>query len=80
MHACRKDTAVCVVLTPQTAKSIIDFLLEGDPVDSAEDARKIYVAASRAQRLLVIAVPKSQSIRLRDHIAATGAAVELLQL
>jgi DNA helicase II / ATP-dependent DNA helicase PcrA len=52
--------AVCVVLTTRTAGGILD-LLEGKDLSTSktpiaeieEDARKIYVAASRAERLLV---------------------------
>ena len=53
--------AVCVILTPRTAGGILDVLTGAstDPTFT-EDARKIYVAASRAERLLVIAIPKSR--------------------
>ena len=57
--------AVCVVMTPQTAKGILEYLESGDPVKHAESAREIYVAASRAERLLAIAVPKSLAYRVR---------------
>lgn len=66
--------AVCVVMTT-TAKSIVDFLTAGAEADDNEDARKIYVGASRAERMLVIAIPRSQAERLRALIAATGAGV-----
>jgi DNA helicase-2/ATP-dependent DNA helicase PcrA len=68
--------AVCVVTTPKTVKGILDSLQEltADP-ERAEDARELYVAASRAQRLLVIAVPKSQCKRLSDHLRMGGASV-----
>jgi superfamily I DNA/RNA helicase len=39
--------AVCVVMSPSTAKRIVDFLTGGGDGDS-EEARKIYVGASRA--------------------------------
>ena len=64
---------VCVVLSSTTCKDIVDYLTTGQPVQSAEGARKLYVAASRAERLLVIAVPKSQGARLVAHIKKTGA-------
>jgi ATP-dependent DNA helicase UvrD/PcrA len=67
--------AVCVVMTVATAKGIIDYLETGSPADQAESAREIYVAASRAERLLVIAAPKSQADRLAAHLATTGAQV-----
>jgi superfamily I DNA/RNA helicase len=67
--------AVCVVTTASTLKSILDFLETGDPADRAEDTRKLYVAASRAQRLLVIAAPKSQAERLGAHLRGQGADV-----
>ncbi len=72
--------AVCVVMTVPTAKRILDYLETGSPAEDSEAARMIYVAASRAQRLLAIATPKSQAKRLKDHISSTGAAVSLLYL
>lgn len=57
--------AICVVMSPSTAKGIIDFLTGGAAGDN-EDARKIYVGASRAQRLLAIALPRTQAPRLRE--------------
>lgn len=71
--------AVCVVMTT-TAKSIVDFLTAGSDADDNEDARKIYVGASRAERMLVIAIPRSQAERLRTLIAATGAGVTVTAL
>lgn len=72
--------AVCVVMTPPTTKGILEYLEKGEPKEHAEGARKIYVAASRAQRLLAIAVPKSQASRLVAHIGNTGARVTLIAL
>ena len=69
--------AVCVVTTASTLKGILDFLETGERTNRAEDARKLYVAASRAERLLVIAAPKSQAERLRTHLRAQGAAVTI---
>jgi superfamily I DNA/RNA helicase len=66
---------VCVVLSTTTCKEIIDYLSTGQPTARAESARKLYVAASRAERLLVIAVPKSQGDRLVQHIEKTGAQI-----
>jgi hypothetical protein len=66
---------ICVVLSPRTCKDLIGYLTTGQPAKSAEAARKLYVAASRAERLLVIAVPKSQGSRLVEHIKKTGAEV-----
>jgi hypothetical protein len=71
--------AICVVMSPSTAKGIIDFLTGGAAGDN-EDARKIYVGASRAQRLLAIALPRTQAPRLRDLIVRMGGAVELVAL
>ena len=67
--------AVCVVTTTSTLKGILDFLETGEPVDKAEDVRKLYVAASRAEKLLVIAAPKSQAERLKAHLCDQGAVV-----
>lgn len=71
--------AICVVMSPRTAKSIIDFLAGAVHVDN-EEARKIYVAASRAQRLLAIALPKKQAPRLQGLMVAMGGSVELISL
>lgn len=67
--------AVCVVMSPRTTKGILDYLSTGSPDDTSEEARKIYVGASRAQRLLAIAAPKSQAARLVSLLQATGASV-----
>lgn len=71
--------AICVVMSPRTAKGIIDFLV-GDVAGDNEEARKIYVGASRAQRLLVIALPRTQAQRLRNLMARMGGEVELVAL
>ena len=72
--------AVCVVTVPQTLKGVLDYLETGDPTDEAETARELYVAASRAQRLLVIAVPKSQTQRFAEHIGKAGAQVAVVSI
>ncbi len=71
--------AICVVMSPSTAKGIVDFLAGDGAVDN-EEARKIYVGASRAQRLLAIALPRTQAPRLRDLMAGMGGAVDLIAL
>lgn len=71
--------AICVVMSPSTAKDIVDFLT-GDAGGDNEEARKIYVGASRAQRLLAVALPRTQAPRLRDLIMGIGGAVELVAL
>ena len=71
---------MCVVMTPRTAKGILNYLETGATGDQAEDAREIYVAASRAERLLVFAVPKSQAKRLSTHVAAKGSVIQLTSL
>jgi ATP-dependent exoDNAse (exonuclease V) beta subunit len=72
--------AVCVVMTISTTRKILDYLEAGSPADCAEEARKIYVAASRAQRLLAIATPKSQAERLKTLLAANGVDVSVISL
>ncbi|MBF2761006.1 MAG: ATP-dependent helicase [Ectothiorhodospiraceae bacterium AqS1] len=67
--------AICVVTTPPTLKGILDFLEKGEPADKAEGARKLYVAASRAKELLVIAAPEGQAKRLQMHLSGQGADV-----
>lgn len=62
--------AVCLVISPATAKSTFDFLEAGSPSDAAEELRKVYVGASRAQRLLAIAAPNSQRNRLTKILAS----------
>ncbi|WP_349365556.1 MAG: ATP-dependent helicase [Nitratireductor rhodophyticola] len=69
--------AVCVVMTSQKASRILDYL-EGDTSNGAdEDARKIYVAASRAERLLVMAIPKNTAGRMQALFTRVGCAVEI---
>ena len=71
--------AVCVVTT-RTLKGILDFLEKGEREDQAEEARKLYVAASRAERLLVIAAPKSQAVRLGSFLSKKGADVTMREV
>ena len=68
--------AVCVVTT-RTLRGILDFLETGEPADNAESARKLYVAASRAEELLVVAAPRSQAQRLKTHLEAQGTSVNI---
>lgn len=72
--------AVCVVMTAATSKRIVDYLQAGSPTDQAEEARKLYVAASRAQCFLAIAIPRSQAARLKVHLASTSAKVVVVDL
>ncbi len=72
--------AVCVVMSPSTAKGILDFLTADGADGDNEEARKIYVGASRAQRLLAIALPRTQAPRLRDLMASMGGEVSLVTL
>jgi len=72
--------AVCVVTVASTLASILDFLETGNPEEQAEDARKLYVAASRAEKLLVIAAPKSQVKRLSTHLSALGANITVVDI
>lgn len=68
--------AVCVVLSPQTVGKIIDVLAGTNTGQKEiEEARKIYVAASRAERLLAIATPKSRVEELKAILDAGGQAV-----
>jgi hypothetical protein len=71
---------VCVVLTIRTSGQILDLLEGGGSVDANEQARKIYVAASRAKRLLAIAVPKSQAARLQALLTGGGSTVAVQQI
>lgn len=72
--------AVCVVMTTATAKGILDTLSAVGSGDDNEDARKIYVGASRAQRLLVLALPRTQADRMRSLMTGVGAAVVVTQI
>lgn len=72
--------AVCVVTVAQTLKGILDYLETGAPVEKAETARELYVAASRAQRLLAIAAPKSQAARMAAHLQKSGAQVTIIDI
>lgn len=66
---------ICVVTTSSTIGRILGYLEKGRPTEVAEEARKLYVAASRAQRLLAIAVPSSQAARFACHLRSAGANV-----
>ncbi|MEQ3620908.1 MAG: ATP-dependent helicase [Marinobacter sp.] len=66
---------MCVVLTTATANGILNYLSGNSHGGMAEEARVFYVAASRAEKLLVVACPRSQSSRLVDHISQYGAHV-----
>jgi DNA helicase-2/ATP-dependent DNA helicase PcrA len=69
--------AVCVVMTSNKTGKILAHLETGEGSrDDAEDARKIYVAASRAQRLLVMAIPKSGAARLQALLMGCGCAIQ----
>ena len=72
--------AVCVVLTVNKAGDILAHLEGTGGAEAGEDARKIYVAASRAQRLLVIAIPKSRATRLNALLVSCGSATVIEQL
>lgn len=67
--------AVCVVTTSTTLARILEFLETGAPDDRAEEARELYVAASRAQKLLVFAVPASLTDRFTALLCGQGANV-----
>lgn len=71
---------VCVVMTTKTAGAIIDFLEGQTSTGADEEARKIYVGASRAERLLAIAVPKSRAARLQTLLVNGGCEVSLHQI
>jgi DNA helicase II / ATP-dependent DNA helicase PcrA len=71
---------VCVVTTAKTLKGILDYLETGAPPESAEEARELYVAASRAQKLLVFAAPRSQASRFSSHLRTQGAEVTLTEI
>ena len=54
-----------------------DYLI-GNVSGDNEEARKIYVGASRAQRLLAIATPRTQAPRLKDLLLSMGGKVDLI--
>ena len=62
--------AVCVVLSTRKAKGTIEYLETGTNSMMAEELRKLYVGASRAQRLLVIATPHTQIKKLANLLTA----------
>jgi DNA helicase-2/ATP-dependent DNA helicase PcrA len=71
---------MCVVMSATTTKKIIDYLTTGQPAEIAEGARKIYVGASRAERLLAIAIPDAQVRRLLEHCNKAGAQIVQIPL
>ena len=72
--------AICVVTTTSTLGRILDFLERGTRPEVAEEARKLYVAMSRARRLLVVASPQSQASRVAAHLSGQGANVRVLSV
>jgi superfamily I DNA/RNA helicase len=68
---------ICVVISTRTAGGILDFLSTGSPADNAESARKVYVGASRAMRLLVMAFPKTRASVFATHLRSMGGDVNL---
>lgn len=72
--------AVCVVLTARKSGDILDCLEGVVGAEAHEDARKIYVAVSRAERLLAIAIPKSKAARLDGLLRATGCTTALHEI
>jgi len=72
--------AVCVVLTSTTAGRILDYIERGQHPEMAEEARILYVGASRAMQLLAIAVPQSQKDRLASLLGRTGTLTETLAI
>ena len=76
----RQFPAVCVVLVPQTFGSILSFLTDGSSPEYAEDTRKIYVAASRAEQLLTFAVPRSRVAGFESLLAVSGTEVEIIEI
>jgi DNA helicase-2/ATP-dependent DNA helicase PcrA len=74
-------SAVCVVLTVKTSGDILNVLTGAESgTKPVEEARKIYVAASRAERLLAIAAPKSRASALKGILDAGGHAVQIVAL
>ena len=62
------------------AGKILDYLESGQPVGAAEEARKTYVGASRAQRLLAIAIPNSRADRMTALLRSGDEPVEIVKL
>jgi hypothetical protein len=72
--------AVCVVLTARTAGNILDLLEGVTSTGADEDVRELYVGASRAERLLAIAIPKSRASRLKVLLANGGCSVQIHEI
>lgn len=73
--------AVCVLLTAKTAGAILDALNgTTDEAKAVEDAREVYVAASRAERLLAIATPKSRVTSLKAILDVDAHTTEVVEL
>ena len=74
-------SAACVVLTVKTSGDILNVLTGAEGgTKPVEEARKIYVAASRAERLLAIAAPISRAAALKGILDAGGHAVQIVAL
>jgi hypothetical protein len=67
-------------MTTKTAGAIIDLLEGQTSTGPDEEARKIYVGASRAERLLALAVPRSQAARFQTLLTKGGCETRLHQI
>ena len=73
--------AVCVVLTVPTFGNVLNVLTGAETaIKPVEEARKIYVAASRAQRLLAFAAPKNRAAALKGILDLGGHAAQIVAL
>ena len=70
--------AVCLVIGMSCSK-LFDQI-ENENQSSNEDLQKYYVAVTRAEKLLVIAVPKSKSHRLTKLLIDSGANVKVIEM
>lgn len=71
---------ICVVLTPASANRILTHLEREPDQANAETTRELYVAASRAERLLVLACSRNQTKRLMKHLAEFGVRCEMTEI
>ena len=72
--------AVCVVLTSSKVSGILNHLEGQNEMGAEEEARKVYVGASRAERLLTLAIPKAHAARLQALLAGAGCAIVLHEI
>lgn len=76
----KEFSAVCVITTSPRIGTILDYLESKGAEQAAEDARLLYVGASRAKNLLAFAVPEAYAERFVSRISLRKAAIKEIEI